>query len=159
MFHRCLLISTGCACQTPVSTHGSLKIDLGTEACDFPITSWHVPCEDIRFWLHLRQWERLILLRPSSGLHTSLLQWSGGWPPFLRPQGTFHWTSLTMPKVIVPGECGLGMLSQILSLQKKHHSVLKHYFTCNEPVLSWLYCNAGMFKDRLIQVKVHIQSF
>lgn len=36
----------------------ALKIDLGTRACDFPITSWHVPCENIRFWLHLRQRER-----------------------------------------------------------------------------------------------------
>ena len=48
----------------------------------------------------------LILHRPSSGLHTSLLQWSSAWPPFTSPQGALHWNSVTMPKVIVPGEYG-----------------------------------------------------
>lgn len=48
----------------------------------------------------------LILHSPSTGLYTSLLQWSSGWPPFTSPQGAFQWKTVTMPKVLVPGEYG-----------------------------------------------------
>lgn len=67
--------------------HMSLKIDLGTRACDFPITSWRVPCENIRFWLHLRQRERLILLVTRSGRHTSpaaVVRWLTAFSSVLR---------------------------------------------------------------------------
>lgn len=55
----------------------------------------------------------LILLRPSSGRPTSLLQWSSGWPSFLRPQGAFHRKSFTMPKILVPGEFDLNVHSHL----------------------------------------------
>lgn len=59
------------------------------------------------FWLHVRGRGSLILHRASTGLLTSLSQWSGGWPHVTSPQGAFLVNSVTMPKVIVPGEYGL----------------------------------------------------
>ena len=46
----------------------------------------------------------LILHSPGSAALTSTLQWSSAWPPFTSPQGAFHWSSITMPKVLVPGK-------------------------------------------------------
>lgn len=86
----------------------ALKIDPGTRACDFPVTSRCDPCEGIRFWLHLSQRERLIPLVPRSrGATLPLLQWSRWLTAFFSVlRELFREADLTMPKVKVPGECG-----------------------------------------------------
>lgn len=121
--HMRIFLSTRWARQMPVCTHERLKNRPGHTGLWLPY-----------YILACPMWEHQVLVTLEAEGEVNIARYEVRAPHFpccsgpvadrlfLRPQGTFQWANLTMPKVKVPGECGPGVHSHTERQQQRNLS-------------------------------------